>query len=311
MPRPSAPQPAPLAGSLPAPRPPRRWGAPRSWLPHRADLRRRGQLISAASVALAALGCAPPGPHTPLTEVEPLRQALPLPEGAGTLSLLRAGDARGPRLILIHGTPGSATAWADYLQRVPPGVEVLAIDRPGNGRSTPSGSVPGLADQGRAVLALLPADGRPVVLLGHSLGGAVAAWVAAAAPERVQGLVLLAASLDPALETVHPLQTVGDWPPVRALLPRMLRNANDELLALRRELEQLTPRLAAIRARVEIVHGTQDDLVPVANVDFMRAHLGGARCLHVRLLDGRNHFLPWNAEDEVRAAIARALEPAC
>jgi pimeloyl-ACP methyl ester carboxylesterase len=281
------------------------------WLPHRAGLRRRGRLLSAISVLLAASGCAPPGARTPEQDVEPLRRQLVQPHGAGRLSYLQAGDPRGPRVILIHGTPGTATAWADYLHRPPQGLEIIAIDRPGNGRSDPSGAEPSLQAQGLAVQALLPTDGRRTVLLGHSLGGAVAAWVAAREPERVQGLVLLAASLDPQLETVHPLQTVGDWAPVRSLLSRTLRNANAELLALRAELDLLAPRLATIRARVEIVHGTQDDLVPVANVDYMRKRLSGASCLATELLDGRNHFLPWNSEHAVRAAIARALEGAC
>ena len=85
----------------------------------------------------------------------------------------------------------------------------------------------------------------------------------------------------------------------------------ERFLALRAELDMLAPRLPAIRARVEIVHGTQDDLVPVANVAYMRKRLTGATCLATDLLDGQNHFLPWNSEHAVRAAIARALEGAC
>jgi len=149
------------------------------------------------------------------------------------------------------------------------------------------------------------------VLLGHSLGGPVVARVAADEPGRVAALVLLAASLDPALEEIHPMQHVGAWAPVRALLPRAIRNANSELMALKPELEALAAALPAIRAKVVIVHGTADDLVPVANVPFMQAHLSGARCVKTVLLEGANHFLPWNAEARVREAIAMALEPAC
>jgi len=161
------------------------------------------------------------------------------------------------------------------------------------------------------VAALLPTDGRPVLLLGHSLGGPVVAQVAAEHPDRVTALVLLAASLDPAQESTHPLQHVGAWAPVRALLPRAIRNANSELMALKPELEALAAMLPRVTARVLIVHGTVDDLVPVANVPFMQARLTGARCLQTQLLEGRDHFLPWNSEAEVRQAIATALEPAC
>jgi pimeloyl-ACP methyl ester carboxylesterase len=154
-----------------------------------------------------------------------------------------------------------------------------------------------------------------VLLLGHSLGGPVVAYAAALLaqqqPGRVLALVLLAASLDPAQEAIHPMQFVGAWAPVRAVLPRVIRNANSELMALKPELETLGAMLPGIHTKVLIVHGTLDDLVPVANVPYVQARLSGARCVQTVLLEGRNHFLPWNAEAEVRAALGRALEPTC
>jgi pimeloyl-ACP methyl ester carboxylesterase len=222
------------------------------------------------------------------------------------VSVLVAGDPAGTRVILVHGTPGSADSWADYLLAPPPGLELVALDRPGFGRSGPAGAVTSLAAQAAAVAALLPADGRRAVLVGHSLGGPIVARVAAAQPQRVAALVLIAASLDPALEKIHPLQPLGAWPPVRHLLPRAIRNANAELMALQPELVALAGVLGRIRAPVVILHGSADDLVPVANVPFIEAALTGARCIDTTLLPGRNHFLPWNAEHEVRAAIGRA-----
>ena len=272
----------------------------------------RGHFWSALGVALAAVGCAPPGPRAASSLVEAMRTPVAVkPPLDLTLSVLRSGDTTGPRVILVHGTPGTAASWADYLLAPPPGVEVLAIDRPGFGLSGPTHALPKLADQAAAVRALLPADGRPVVLLGHSLGGPVVARVAADEPQRIAGVVLLAASLSPELETIHPMQHVGAWPLVRSLLPRAIRNANAELMALKPELEALALDLPRITAPVVIVHGTADDLVPVANVPFMQARLIGARCVKTVLLPGRNHFLPWNAEPEVRDAIRAALEAAC
>ena len=289
---------------MPAPAARPAWG-------HRAFGPSRGKLCSAVSVALASVGCAPPGPAAPAGSVEGLRQsrALGAPLNIG-LSLLRAGPADAALLLLVHGTPGSAASWADYLLHPPDGLHVVALDRPGHGQSGPDGALPGLAEQAAAVAALLPIDGRPVVLLGHSLGGPVVARVAADHPGRITGLVLLAASLDPAQEQIHPLQRLGDWPPLRGLLPRAIRNANTELLALKPELEALALQLPRIRARVVIVHGTADALVPVANVAFMQARLTGVSCLTTTLLDGRNHFLPWNSAAEVRQAVAQAFGPA-
>jgi pimeloyl-ACP methyl ester carboxylesterase len=219
----------------------------------------------------------------------------------------RVGDPGAPRLLLVHGTPGSAAGWAGYLHAPPSGVEVVALDRPGFGASGPEAAVTSLAAQADAVAALLPDDRRAALLLGHSLGGAVAVRVAADQPERVRALILVAAALDPALERIHPLQRLGHWPPLRALLPRAIRNANAELLALAGELIGLAPALARVRCPVFIVHGMADDLVPVANVDYLRSRLRRASRVHTELLAARDHFLPWTAEAEVRRTIAAAL----
>ena len=122
----------------------------------------------------------------------------------------------------------------------------------------------------------------------------------------MRALILLAASLDPAMEEVHPLQRVGAWAPVRALLPRMIRNANAELLDLKPQLEALRAELPLIRCPVLIVHGTRDDLVPFSNAAYAAANLTGACHVETIVLEGADHFLPWNATAAVRDAIARA-----
>ena len=276
-----------------------------------------GQLLwTALGVALAAVGCAPPGPKAPLSATEGMRSsiAVGIPLDA-RISFLRAGNPGGPRVVLVHGTPGSATGWADYLTAPPAGADVVALDRPGFGASAPNGAVPSLAAQAAAVIALVPTDGRPVVLLGHSLGAPIVAWaaaqLAAEQPERAVSIVMLAGSLDPAQERVHALHHVGAWAPVQWLLPRVIRNANAELMALKPELEALGTILPSVKAKVVIVHGTADDLVPVANVAYMQERFNGARCISTVLLEGQNHFLPWNSEGAVREALRVALERSC
>lgn len=98
---------------------------------------------------------------------------------------------------------------------------------------------------------------------------------------------------------------------MRWALPRAIRNANAELIALKPELQSLARLLPKITAPVLIVHGTHDDLVPVANVPFMQAGLRGARCVKTELLEGQNHFLPWNSTGVARQAMAWAPKAAC
>jgi pimeloyl-ACP methyl ester carboxylesterase len=278
----------------------------------RASTPSRSRLWSAISVILATLGGASPGLCAADASIDTLRHTIAVGAPLNTtLSYLQAGNPAAPRLILVHGTPGSASGWSDYLTNPPPGADVVALDRPGFGDSGPEGAVTSLEVQAAAVYALFPTDGRRVVLLGHSVGGPIVARVAAEHPERVAAVVLLAASLDPGLEEINPMQWVGNWAAVRWALPRAIRNANAELIALKPELQSLVGLLSKITAPVLIVHGTKDDLVPVANVPFMQAGLSGARCVKTELLPGQNHFLPWNSTGVVRQAIAWALGAAC
>ncbi|MBY0468160.1 MAG: alpha/beta hydrolase [Burkholderiaceae bacterium] len=280
--------------------------APRTWAPG------RNRLWSALSVIVSTIGVAPTGLCAADASTDALRHRMAVDAPLNTtLSYLRAGNPTAPRLILVHGTPGSASGWSEYLANPPPGADVVALDRPGFGDSGPEGAVTSLEAQAAAVYALFPTDGRRVVLLGHSLGGPIVARVAAEHPDQVAAVVLLAASLDPALEQINPMQWVGTWTAVRWALPRAIRNANAELIALKPELQSLARLLPKITAPVLIVHGTKDDQVPLANVQFMQAGLTGARCVKTELLEGKNHFLPWNSTGVVRQAIAWALGAPC
>lgn len=264
--------------------------------------------IAVLGTALALIGCSIPGPDTSDQDAAALpRQELRLNAGYA-LSYLEAGAPDGRLAVFVHGTPGDAHAWTDYLMGVPQGLRYVAVDRPGFGNSGPDDAVVSLREQAEALTQLIrAAGGKPAVLIGHSLGGPIIAQAAVDNPELVAALVVVAGSLDPALEDVPFIQYVGDTWPVSALLPRMLRNANREIIALEPQLAALAPRLAAIKVPVTIVHGTKDDLVPFANVAFMKKHMTGTKAMDVTVLDGQNHFLPWNSKRAVDAAIAKAL----
>jgi pimeloyl-ACP methyl ester carboxylesterase len=266
---------------------------------------RNSVLLLFAVLALTACGI--PGPVAENRSIAQLpRAVLDLPNG-GHLSYLYGGDPNGPRIVFVHGTPGDASGWADYVMSPPKGMFAIAVDRPGFGESSPDGAVTSLKDQAAAISALLKSvAGVKSILVGHSLGGPIVAQIAVDYPERVGAIVIAAGSLDPAQEHIHWLQYVGDSWPVSFLLSRSMRNANLELMSLKPELEALAPRLKTIRAPIVVVHGTIDDLVPFANVDFMRRHFPSAPPPNFLVIKGMNHFLPWRAMDTMKRAIAIA-----
>ncbi|MGI9162242.1 MAG: alpha/beta fold hydrolase [Mycobacterium sp.] len=96
---------------------------------------------------------------------------------------------------MIHGLTGYGERWSSLADGHLADVTVLAPDLIGHGRSTYA--APWTIDANVAALATLiedEADG-PVVVVGHSFGGAVALHLAARCPDLVAGLVLL----DPAI----------------------------------------------------------------------------------------------------------------
>ncbi len=93
--------------------------------------------------------------------------------------------------MLLHGQPGSGADWRQVVDRLPSGLQVVALDRPGYGASRQGAG--GFGFNARVVVAELDARGiERAVLVGHSYGGGVALAVAQLAPERVEALVLLA-----------------------------------------------------------------------------------------------------------------------
>jgi pimeloyl-ACP methyl ester carboxylesterase len=263
--------------------------------------------LALGTMALTA-GCTVPGPATtnPALHDAQMRHSVRLSSGEA-LSYLDAGDERGQPVIFVHGTPGEAMGWIDYMTAVPKGMRFIAIDRPGFGKSGPDDAVTSMAAQADAVAQLASAlKLEPAILVGHSLGGPVVARFAADHPRRTAALVILAGSLDPSQEDVPWIQNVGDSWPFVAILPRAIRNANREIIALEAELRQMEPLLGTISVPVFVLHGTADDLVPFANVAFMRSRFKGTAKLSVLQLHDQNHFLPWNEKRRVNEAIRAA-----
>jgi len=99
-----------------------------------------------------------------------------------------SGAADGPPLVLLHGWGGDARVWAPVLPALCRSRQVITLELPGFGGSAPCGHWQ------QAVAAIAASLPPRCVLIGWSLGGMLAARVAAACPERVDSLVTLASN---------------------------------------------------------------------------------------------------------------------
>jgi pimeloyl-ACP methyl ester carboxylesterase len=243
-------------------------------------------------------------------------------------------------VLLLHGQPGGAGDWDRVRAAIGSRTPTLAIDRPGwDGRSAPA-DLPGNAE---AALEALDATGAPrATVVGHSFGGAVAAWLAAAHPQRVTALVLvspaancaslyradylMAAPVAGYLTSVVTLGGVGlslTAGPVRRRLaadlglddrylrgaarvlrtPRAWRAYAAEQRVLVDDLPELEARLGRIAAPTTIVAGTADWVVPTRSVRRLAEQIEPAELV---LVPDAGHLLPQQAPERLAELIVAA-----
>ena len=148
-------------------------------------------------------------------------EAVTVPGADGAaLHVETEGATQGPILVFTHGWGLSARIWAEARAELGARYGLVFWDLPGLGRSgrPPAGySVEGFAEDLHAVIDSLPED-RPVILVGHSIGGMTVQTFCARHPEllnsRVAGIVLENTTHTNPLETMifsrvlRPLQPV-------------------------------------------------------------------------------------------------------
>jgi len=120
------------------------------------------------------------------------QDAIPAPT-SGTSPLYRTWlrQGTGTPLVLIHGFGSDLNSWRPVLSSLPSDRPILGIDLPGHGRSPLAGQS-SLEDLAAAVLdTLADEDVSSLHLIGHSLGAAVAATVAAQSMLDIRSLMLL------------------------------------------------------------------------------------------------------------------------
>ena len=228
------------------------------------------------------------------------------------LHYVKAGDPNGPLVLFLHGSPGSLSAFIHFLADSVLRKESLLItaDRPGFGYSNFGNGEPSLKAQAEFLKPILEKykANRPIMLIGHSLAGALIVYMAAEYPDLVDGLIIVAGSVDPELEPNEtwfraPLST----PFLSWILPRSFRVSNEEIYQLKPELERMLPLWKEVHCPVIIIQGKEDELVPAENADFARRMLVNAP-VEVLMIDDMNHFVPWSHPHLIRDAILKMLD---
>jgi lipase len=253
------------------------------------------------------------------------------------LNLHRFGSPGGEPVLAVHGVTGHGGRYRALAERGLPQRRWLAVDLRGHGRST--WDAPWTARRHVAdLLETLDAEGvGRVDVVGHSFGGLLATYLAAAAPGRVRRVVLL----DPAIDQDgHEMFEAGEetradegWatrdeavrarregrpaqalPFVDADLEEGLEQGEDGRWRLRfcrstvvaawSEMAEPPVSLAGFAGDLLLVPALQDGMVGEGLVESLRRDLGDRLTVH-GLEAG--HMVYWDAFDELVALLREWL----
>jgi len=190
------------------------------------------------------------------------------------------------KILLIHGNMGSIKWWEPMMDALEDQYAMLAVDLRGYGQSPDGKMVVSLQDHVNDLTHVMKdLDFSPCVVVGHSLGGAVAMQMATSCPDLLTGMVLVDA---PSLKGLNGtdytiLETIlsNDDMLVASLRMTVVAPVDDTyfsklvadclrgkaaLISNTRALESLEFQKVASQFTkpVLIVHGELDSLIPVA-----------------------------------------------
>jgi pimeloyl-ACP methyl ester carboxylesterase len=218
------------------------------------------------------------------------------------LHYAQTGNDTLPTLIFVHGTPGSWDAFKNYLQNkaLLQQYRIVSIDRPGFGYSN-FGNAMNLSAQTEIIAGWMDSiyNKHPFILIGHSLGGPLVVKLAAARPQYIKQLIILAGSLDPMAEKPELWRPILFNTPLNLLVPGALRPSNKELWYLKKDLKEMVSDYEKITCPVYILHGKKDVLVPYSNVAYATKMFTKASSFTVISFEQENHFIVWTREKEI------------
>lgn len=231
-------------------------------------------------------------------------------QGKNHINYLSVGDENLPLVVFVHGSPGSLSAFIDFMaDTILLGkAQLITVDRPGFGTSNFGYAEKSLKKQAALLKPILEKhkNHQRVILVGHSLGGPVIARVAMDYPELVDNLIIVAGSIDPDLEPYEWYRAPLATPFLRWMLPRSMRASNDEIYYLKPELQEMLPLWSKIKAPTIVIQGGNDNLVAPGNAEFAKRMITNAP-VELVIDEKMNHFVPWTHPHLIRDAILKLI----
>lgn len=223
-------------------------------------------------------------------------------------------------LIFIHGSGGDHTGWSHQYTRLHKQFNIIALDLPGHGRSSGAGEneIANYSQWVKKLLDVLRPDNP--VLIGHSLGAAIALNFAIRYPRDIKGIVPVGGGIkmpvNPSLLEglkANPAEVIDmmckfslakeNRPKLFAPLKKSFSKVNVDVLYgdfLACSKLDLTNVLSKIDVPALVLCGMEDKMTPA---DFSREIAAGINGAELSLIEGAGHMVMLEKPAEFNAAL--------
>lgn len=217
-----------------------------------------------------------------------------------------------PTIFFLHGSPSSMSVYNVYYQdtMLAQWANIIAADRPGYGYSDPGKSEKSVKRQAELMWHIMEEHGSPspLYIIGSSYGGTVATKMAMLKPDKVDGMVLVSASVAPGEEKTYWISYLLRYPPFKWMIPRTIRVANDEKLSHFEALTEMLSWWKHITTPVVLLQGTKDRLIYPSNADFAVENLINSQSVTYYPKEGEGHFLQIKYKDFILQKIQDLMD---
>lgn len=237
-----------------------------------------------------------------------------LSRGAGT-----------PPIVAIHGAGGLGRYWGNQLAGLSRTTRFVTFDLPGHGRST--GQTHETIEEGaKRVIALMNVLGiTHAVVMGHSMGAAIALWIALHHTERVQGLVLVGSGARLRVHSSIRSGIHGDWRATTRLTtewqyapetsPLVLDAATADLRHVDPDVLykdyaaanafDIMAEIGNIRTPTLVIVGEHDRMTPPASAEYLAHTMPNAQ---LQIIPQSGHMVMVEQAEAVNGAVKAFVE---
>lgn len=242
---------------------------------------------------------------------------------------------KGEPVVLVHGLAEDHTSWS-AVQSALPDYRTYAYDLRGHGETTIGDAQGTLEQLGRDLTAFLKDVSGPAICVGYSLGGTIVLWAAAQQPELVRHAIVAGTSSIVGRrageffeQRIHTIKSDfarfendlrNDTAAQLAAQPTQTETVTKRRLAavgsgagyvnaaraMKRLVDEpLTPQLARIKCRVDIIGGEKDVFCPPKAASLLKSALSDA---DYHEIPGAGHLMSIDHPAAYAGAIKQSLE---